>query len=119
GGPVYLYVFSRAVQAPGGERLGAYHGAEIPYVWDTLAVETWVPRQPHDQELASAMSAAWLRFAATGDPNGGGLPTWPLYRSGEEGFLQFGDTISAGSGVRREACALFEDLQSMRLARGR
>jgi len=119
GGPVYLYVFSRAVQAPGGERLGAYHGAEIPYVWDNLAVETWVPRQPHDQELASAMSAAWLRFAATGDPNGGGLPTWPLYRSGEEGFLQFGDTISAGSGVRREACALFEDLQSMRLARGR
>ncbi|PWB68239.1 MAG: hypothetical protein C3F15_16815 [Holophagae bacterium] len=116
GGPVHFYMFSRAVQAPGGERLGAYHGAEIPYVWDTLSVETWVPRQLYDQELADAMSAAWVRFAATGNPNGGDLPTWPAYHSGEEGFLQLGDTVRAGSGVRRGFCELFEELQSIRMA---
>jgi para-nitrobenzyl esterase len=25
------------------------------------------------------MSDAWVRFAATGDPNGGSLPHWPRY----------------------------------------
>ncbi len=114
--PVYFYVFSRVVPAPGGEKLGAYHGAEIAYVFDNLAVETWVPRQPYDQELAETMSAAWARFAATGDPNGGGLPTWPTYHSGEEGFLNLGDPVRAGAGVRKDSCDLYEKLQAARLA---
>jgi para-nitrobenzyl esterase len=117
--PVYFYVFDRAVQAPGGKLLGAYHGAEIPYVWNTLASETWVPREPWDQELADTMSAAWVRFAATGDPNGGDLPTWPTYRSGEEEFIRFGDVVGTGSGVRREFCELYDELQAVRLAEGR
>jgi para-nitrobenzyl esterase len=118
GDPVYFYEFSRTVQAPGGELLGAYHAAELPFVWDNLAVETWAPREPYDQELADIMSAAWVRFATTGDPNGGDLPTWPLYDSEGEEFLEFGDTVAAGSGVRTGYCELFEDLQAMWMAGG-
>ena len=70
GDPVRFYEFSRRVKAPGGELLGAFHAAELSYVWNNLAVETWVPHQPSDQELADTMSAAWVRFAATGDPEG-------------------------------------------------
>ena len=40
GAPAYVYVFSRCRQVPGGEKLGAHHAIEIPYVWDTLAAET-------------------------------------------------------------------------------
>jgi para-nitrobenzyl esterase len=116
GDPVRFYEFSRRVKAPGGELLGAYHGAELSYVWNNLAVETWVPHQPSDQELADTMSAAWVRFAVTGDPNGGGLPAWPLYDSAEERFLEFGDTVSVGSGVRTGYCELFEDLQARWMA---
>ena len=57
GGRVYLYLFSRRIHVPGGEKLGAYHAIEIPYVWDTLASQTWVPRQPYDQELADTVSS--------------------------------------------------------------
>lgn len=116
GDKAYLYVFSRTVQAPGGEKLGAYHAAEIPYVWDTLARETWVERQPWDHELAEMMSSAWVRFAATGNPNGGTLPEWPVFRRGDERFLEFGDTVRAGSGVRKDYCALYEDLLALRIA---
>jgi para-nitrobenzyl esterase len=119
GARAWVYEFSRAPQVPGGEKLGAHHGIEIPYVWDTLASEKWVPRQPWDEELADAMSASWVRFAATGDPNGGQLPAWPAYSSGEEGFLEFGDTVRAGSGVRRDACELYEKLMATRLATAR
>ncbi len=83
---------------------------EIPYVWDTLAAIPWMPRQPYDQELADAMSAAWVRFAITGDPNGGRLPSWPRYTSAKEDFLEFGDTIRAGSGIRPEFCDIYEKL---------
>jgi para-nitrobenzyl esterase len=106
------------VKAPGGELLGAYHAAELPFVWDNLAVETWAPRQPYDQQLADTMSAAWVRFAATGDPNGGDLPSWPLYDSESEKFLEFGDTVAAGSGVRSGYCEIFEELQAMWMAGG-
>ena len=110
GAPAYVYLFTRVPQAPGGEKLGAHHAMEIPYIWDTLASVPWMPRKPWDQELSDAMSAAFLRFAATGDPNGGRLPAWPRYKSGEEGFLEFGDTIRAGSGIRPEFCDLYEKL---------
>ena len=110
GAPAWVYLFSRVPQAPGGEKLGAHHAMEIPYVWDTLAAVPWMPRKPYDQELADAMSAAWVRFAATGDPNGGSLPSWPRYKSGEEGFLEFGDTVRAGSGIRPAFCELYEKL---------
>ena len=116
GDPVRFYVFSRRAKAPGGELLGAFHAAELSYVWNNLAVETWVPHQPSDQELADTMSAAWVRFAATGDPNGGGLPTWPLYDSEQERFLEFGETVAAGSGVRTGYCDLFEELQARWMA---
>jgi para-nitrobenzyl esterase len=119
GDPVYFYEFSRAVQAPGGELLGAYHAAELAFVWDNLAVETWAPREPYDQELADTMSAAWVRFAATGDPNGGDLPTWPLWDSDQEEFLEFGDTVAAGSGVRTGGyCELFDELQALWMGSG-
>lgn len=118
GDRVYFYVFSRAVQAPGGDQLGAYHGAEIPYVWDTLASETWVARQPHDLEIARRMSDAWVRFATTGDPNGGASPAWPLYDRVGDRYLEFGDAIRVQSGIRQDACRVYEDLQALRIAGG-
>jgi len=116
GDPVFFYEFSRSVQAPGGELLGAYHAAELAYVWDNLAVETWVPRQTYDQELAAMMSAAWVRFATTGDPNGGDLPAWPLWDSEDETFLEFGDAVAVGSGVRPGFCEIFDELEATWMA---
>ncbi len=82
GVPAYVYLFSRAPQGPGGEKLGAHHAIEIPYVMDTLAAVPWMPRKPWDQELADAMSAAFVRFAATGDPNGVLCPPGRSTRAG-------------------------------------
>jgi len=118
GDPVYFYEFSRAVQAPGGELLGAYHAAELPFVWDNMAIETWAPREPYDQELADTMSAAWVRFATTGDPNGGDLPAWPLWDGDGEAFLEFGDTVAAGAGVRTGYCEIFDELQALWMTNG-
>jgi len=83
-----------------------------------MAIETWAPREPYDQELADTMSAAWVRFAATGDPNGGDLPAWPLWNGGGEAFLEFGDTVAAGAGVRTGYCEIFDELQTLWMTNG-
>jgi para-nitrobenzyl esterase len=117
---VYLYLFSRRIHAPGGEKLGAYHAIEIPYVFGTFAAQPWVPRQPYDQELADTMSAAWVRFAATGDPNGDGLPAWPQFTGTDEDYLEFGDdAIRAGKNFRKPFTDLYQQLLAPFLAEGR
>jgi len=119
GGRAYLYLFSRRIHVPGGEELGAYHAIEIPYVWDTLAAQTWVPRQPYDQELADTVSSAWVRFAATGDPNGGGMATWPLFTITNEDYIEFGDdAVRAGTSFRRPYTDLYQQLLAPFLAEG-
>jgi para-nitrobenzyl esterase len=34
---------------------------------------------PESQSLAAKVSAAWVAFARTGNPNHPGLPTWPKF----------------------------------------
>ncbi|WP_028271500.1 carboxylesterase/lipase family protein [Arthrobacter sp. UNC362MFTsu5.1] len=68
----FMYEF--AWSAPG---LGAVHAVEVPFVFGTLDKHSRLfgPLLGADppQELADAMHAAWVSFAATGDPG------WPDY----------------------------------------
>ena len=104
----YFYYFTRRLPSPEGQKLGAYHAAEIAYVFDNLDDETWVPREAIDAKLAEAMSSYWAQFAATGDPNREGLPPWPSYDRESDRYLELGEEIEAGAGLRREFCELFE-----------
>ena len=56
--------------------LGAFHGAELQYLFD---VGFFFELNPAQLQLSQAMVEYWTNFAATGDPNGGSLPTWSLY----------------------------------------
>jgi para-nitrobenzyl esterase len=47
------------------------------------------------------MQDAWVRFAATGDPNGGDLPAWPAYEAAADRHLEFGDAVRQGARWRR------------------
>jgi para-nitrobenzyl esterase len=63
--------------------LGAYHGAEIQYLFDTGFFFEFTPAQ---QQLSQAMVSYWTNFAATGDPNGGSLPSWAPYNTSLDQF---------------------------------
>ena len=96
----YRYFFTRVL--PGGEGLGAYHGAEIGYVFGVKL--PWLPSEPVDDQLSHAMMGYWSRFAATGDPNGAGAPLWPSFHGANEPYLELGATVGARHDLKREAC---------------
>lgn len=100
GAPVFMYRLDRVRE--GADALGAYHGAELPYVFHTH--DAWLPTTAEDEALGRAMNAAWARFAATGDPNGAQGPAWPEY--GASGALLIWDVEPrAGTPLDIELCA--------------
>lgn len=94
--PIYLYYFERKVPAtPTFEKYGAFHTAEVPYALNTLKFLNR-PLQPIDYELADLMSSYWANFAKTGNPNGEGLPLWPVYKPNDGIVMLFNEHSMAG-----------------------
>ena len=72
--PTYLYQFEYphahfALAMP--IDMGAFHSAEIQFVFQRPAGVPPVPFTAAEIELSNQMMGYWTRFAATGDPNGG------------------------------------------------
>ena len=104
----YMYEFAWPSPAFGG-RLGACHGLEIPFVFDTLSKDVPLLGQflgddpPH--ELASTMHAAWVSFAASGDPG------WPRYDLSRRATMRFNTTSQVIDDPRSWERALWEGIR--------
>lgn len=90
GDSVWEYRFSYVVAAARGKLPGATHGAETPFVFDTGKWFT-LKLAPEDEKLAQQMSAYWVNFVKTGDPNGAGLPDWPSYHANGDVLMDFSE----------------------------
>ena len=122
--PVWHYTFERhPPMDPDGAMLegssaGAFHGAELPYLFGTFDVWRW-PWTAADHELGRSMRAAWLAFAATGDPSSPesdtAVPTWPAFTEQAPSSLVWNlPTRVASSVIHRRRMDLFDDINGLK-----
>ncbi|XP_062978268.1 cholinesterase-like isoform X1 [Elgaria multicarinata webbii] len=87
GNPVYVYSFK--LHTPGAgwpEWSGTPHGAEVPYLFGTLATVLGTNQTEVDIALSHKVMRYWAEFARTGNPTGSKPKEeqWPLYNSTEQ-----------------------------------
>jgi para-nitrobenzyl esterase len=113
--PTWLFQFGRAVPLPASAHFhdeplhgwGAYHGAELWYVFNTLNRQPYWDWTAADRTLADSMCAYWANFARTGNPNGNTLPQWPRFDGAAPQAMLLGGDDPAGA--RCEAGAVDND----------
>ena len=75
--------------APPPPSRGAVHSAEIEYAMGNLPLNKVFAWTPDDHKVSSTMQSYFENFIKAGNPNGPGLPTWPV------------GTVDASGNVRR------------------
>jgi para-nitrobenzyl esterase len=73
---------------------GAAHASEIVYVFGTLDQNYGTSITEEERGLSEIMAKYWTNFAKTGDPNGEGVPQWPVFKDGEATVMHLKGTPS-------------------------
>ncbi len=115
--PVFVYNFARPIPIPALAPLDlrATHGAEIAYVFGSVGPDLI---GEEDLALSSVMRRYWGRFAADGDPNGDGDPTWPAFSSMSDTRLNLDVTLGTVDDFRSDVCAFWESVYDRELEVG-
>lgn len=115
GDPVWRYLFTHTSDTIGGSFYGAFHGLELFYLFQTYTQA--IPADSisdGDRVTAGLMGEYWRRFAATGDPNGGGDPFWPSYDAQNDAFFEINADASAGQEYRKTYCDFWDRMTKIR-----
>lgn len=86
---VYKYYFQWYSPVREG-KLRSMHTMDIPFAFDNVDIgKSTVGEGKERQPLADKMSAAWVAFAKTGNPNHKGLPNWPAFNTTQRATMIF------------------------------
>jgi para-nitrobenzyl esterase len=78
---VYSYLLTWG-SPPSGAALGAFHGLDLPFMWNRLDAAEPLAKlvgRPLSAQFAEAVHGAWAEFVRTGVPRHPHLPDWPVY----------------------------------------
>jgi len=105
--PVYVYRFQWYSPVSGG-RLRAMHCMDIPFVFDNVDLAQSVVGDGRDRyALADRMSASWVAFARSGNPNNKLVPKWEPFTADQRATMIFNtETRAVNDPYRDERVAV-------------
>jgi para-nitrobenzyl esterase len=93
--PVYRYYFQWYSPVRDGQ-LRSMHTMDIPFVFENVEIASTLLGTGADlQPLADQMSASWVAFARTGDPNNSLIPEWQPFTERDKVTLVFSGNTQA------------------------
>ncbi|MBT3624257.1 MAG: carboxylesterase family protein [Gammaproteobacteria bacterium] len=113
--PAYLYWWDWSPIIDGSDQYGAFHAAEVPYVFGDLSIFNMMPRQ-EDREFSELMMTIWTNFAKTGDPSVEGAIEWPPYAPESSATAILGEKLTIQAGVRSDRVTAITAAHSARRA---
>ena len=75
-----------------GNRRGAAHADDMMYLKG--AFDDKAEKYPQEKKVSDMMQQYWVNFAKTMNPNGEGLPKWPVFEEGKATVMQFNNGAS-------------------------
>ncbi len=103
--PVYRYFFSHALSGAGGAYLGAFHGNELAFIFQTIENSPYAQNTGltlGDRAVAKWCLEYWTQFAKSGNPNKNGLPNWTAYATATDDYLEIKADPTSGQGLRTQ-----------------
>jgi para-nitrobenzyl esterase len=115
--PVWLYELEWSTPVDGG-KWGSPHSLDLAFVFDNVAMSAaMLGSGPEPQRLADNMSAAWIAFARTGNPNTNGIPKWPPFLPADRATMVFDVNARVANDFRGDERALLASLPIVRVMR--
>jgi para-nitrobenzyl esterase len=121
GSQVYRYIFTQP--RPGlrvdindsskkiSPNTGAVHSAEIEYALGNLPTNRVYDWQADDYKVSSVMQAYFFNFISARNPNGLGVPYWPVYQSWQKDPIMYiGNKTFRSADKGRDRYLLWEKL---------
>ena len=103
--PVYNYIFAKIFDYDGGR--AAWHCSDIPYFFHNGEMIP-ICHQENGEMLDRVMSASFVNFARTGNPNAEGLPQWDKCEDGKTVTMVFDDQCYTKVGLQDEILPLLQ-----------
>lgn len=116
---VFLYRFTTIPPFQPWPKLNAAgHGAELPYLFGFPPIELLAKYESPEKaalhtRIADQIQTYWTNFAKTGDPNGPGLPPWPVFNSRSPMILNMADDFVAEDLPNRPGLDLLDDYHAV------
>jgi para-nitrobenzyl esterase len=100
----YVYVLDWEIN----HELRSPHGTDVSLVFDNPNASPAIGNAKDAQKLADQMSAAWVAFAHSGNPNNPKLPQWPVYSLQSRANMAFDASSRVINDYGREAREFWE-----------
>jgi len=98
---VWFYSFDKIRDGVKSKEMGAYHGAELPYIFNTH--DDWLPTSSRDIFITKSIQDYWINFISSGNPNSGNIE-WKKFKSTKSNVLSFDNEISMKTSQAVQVC---------------